>query len=127
MTNKPKQFRRPKNKRSKRFVPKERTDRQAMYNTPEWKTYRFRYLHHNPTCYTCGAPSKVLEHVIPHKGNTDLFWNITNIIPLCTKCHNYVTAKFDKLNRPVEEKMRWYDKKRKELNIDIKVKIVERK
>ncbi|WP_338009982.1 HNH endonuclease [Nitratireductor pacificus] len=36
----------------------------------------------------CGAPSRVVDHATPHKGNRKLFWSRSNWQPLCTFCHS---------------------------------------
>ena len=46
------------------------------------------FLRHNPICNICKiAPATVLDHVIAHKGNYDLFWDQTNWQGLCDDCH----------------------------------------
>lgn len=32
----------------------------------------------------------VVDHVIPHKGDLGLFWDLTNWQPLCKLCHDSV-------------------------------------
>jgi 5-methylcytosine-specific restriction enzyme A len=123
MSSKPKKFK-PKRAEGKKFVSKERTDRQAMYNT-KWIKYRLRFLHHNPQCYCCPNKSSVIDHIVPHKGRVDFFWDITNFIPMCETCHNIVTAKFDKHgSHLVVEKLQWIEKNRKFFSVRVKVKIV---
>ncbi|TPW30330.1 HNH endonuclease, partial [Martelella alba] len=36
----------------------------------------------------CGAPAVVVDHIRPHRGNDDLFWDRANWQPLCRHCHN---------------------------------------
>ena len=131
MSQKAKQFRKPRNKRAKRFVPKQseaRKHKQGMYNTPEWKTYRFRFLHHNPYCYLCMQPSRIVDHIKNHNGNEELFWNITNFMPMCKLCHDTVTGKFDRhVPQLLEEKLKYIENLRKEFNVTVKIKIVEKK
>lgn len=127
MSQKPKTYQKRTNSKAKKFVSKERKDRQSMYSK-EWINYRFRFLHHNPNCYCCVNKSSVVDHIVAHKGNLDLFWNITNFIPLCNICHNTITAKFDKYGTHlIEDKMKWIDKNRRDNNISVKVKITKRK
>lgn len=35
----------------------------------------------------------VVDHIIPHRGNMELFWRRENWQPLCEKHHNVKTAK----------------------------------
>ena len=48
------------------------------------------------TCTTCQrvehASRLHAHHVIPHKGDEELFWNENNIIALCEDCHRIHTA-----------------------------------
>jgi 5-methylcytosine-specific restriction endonuclease McrA len=123
---KAKLYSKPKNKKAKSFKNKERVERQSMYNTPEWKTYRFRFLHHNPKCYVCSAKSHVVDHIINVAVRPDLFENTTNHIPMCKQCHSFITQKFDKGKaQRLEEKMKYIDKMRKELGVEVKVKLIE--
>lgn len=34
------------------------------------------------------TPANVVDHVIPHRGNTALFWDRSNWQSLCEHCHN---------------------------------------
>lgn len=122
---KTKQYKPPKFK-GKTFTPPpsaERKSSQSLY-TKSWSNYRFRFLHHNPTCYTCGQKSTVLDHCVSHKGNRDLFWKVDNYIPLCKLCHDRITAHFDRHSTALtEEKMKWISARREESGIKSKVKI----
>jgi len=65
-----------------------------------WQRYRLSYLKANPLCVKCIEQTKaiaaeVVDHIIPHKGDHDLFWDKNNHQPLCTPCHNYKTATED--------------------------------
>jgi 5-methylcytosine-specific restriction enzyme A len=47
----------------------------------------------NSLCKMCQQfgytePSTVVDHVIPHKGDYELFWDQTNWQGLCMNCHN---------------------------------------
>jgi 5-methylcytosine-specific restriction enzyme A len=75
-------------------------------------------LQSNPLCVMCLAmtPSKVTEanvvdHIIPHKGDKELFWNESNWQALCKRHHDTdkaeiegrhaVRAKFDQTGRVI--------------------------
>lgn len=60
-------------------------------STPAWESYRLWFLRHNPLCVQCGAPSRVLDHIIDHKGDRDKFWDKSNHQALCVLCHNRKT------------------------------------
>ena len=116
---KPKQFGIPKSSGSSTFkIPR-------LYDTPEWKEYSARFLIHNPKCYSCGEKSGATDHFISHKNNKELFWKVDNMVPLCSKCHNTVTANFDKFFPPkTEEKLKWLNDNRVKYGISFKVKVV---
>lgn len=40
-------------------------------------------------------PARVVDHVIPHKGDKELFWNQDNWQSLCVPCHATKSAKED--------------------------------
>lgn len=126
-----KSYKAPSNKKARKFVSKTRTDRQALYNDKKWKTYRFRFLHHNPQCYACGVHKNNgaklhIDHILPHKGDKELFYNVTNFIPLCNTCHSIITNLFDRIGNTdtTREKIKWIDKKRKENGVTTSIKIV---
>lgn len=55
------------------------------------------------------------DHLRPHKGDKTWFEKTGNHIALCEKCHNTVTAKFDKNFREdtgIEEKVKWLSEER---------------
>jgi len=121
----PKLFSPPKNSKAKKFVNNKRRNTQEMYNTSEWSQYRFRFLYHNPQCYACGNPSKVVDHFRAAKGDKELFEKNDNHIPLCTEHHNFVTAKFDRNEDPdTVGKLKWLNEMRTTLKITTRVKVV---
>lgn len=69
------------------------------YNS-RWRKARETYLLSHPFCVRClelGRYEKatVVDHIIPHKGNSSLFWNRDNWQPLCKCCHDRKTATED--------------------------------
>ncbi len=68
-----------------------------------WRRARIAWLGDNPLCVTCLALGKttaawVVDHIIPHKGDTALFWDSdNNWQSLCETHHNQKTARE---NRP---------------------------
>lgn len=98
-----------------------------LYETPEWKIYRVRYLKENPLCYACGNKSEVVDHVTRHRGDKFLFEKTDNHIPLCKRCHNTVTAKFDRhagdSDRTIE-KIKWLNTLRARNCIAFKVRVL---
>lgn len=60
-----------------------------------WQKARRAWLARHPLCACCEAngyvqPAEVVDHVVPHKGDRDLFWDSDNWQPLCAWCHNAV-------------------------------------
>lgn len=51
------------------------------------------WLRANPICAMCGKPATVVDHIIPHRGDSKLFWDTDNWQPLCARCHNKKTAR----------------------------------
>jgi len=69
------------------------------YNS-KWRKARITYLSHHPLCAECErqdklTPADVVDHIIPHKGDSTLFWNTDNWQPLCKRHHDIKTAKED--------------------------------
>jgi len=55
--------------------------------SPEWEKEAKAFLRAHPKCVRCGAPSAVVDHVKPHRGDMKVFWSRSNWQPLCTACH----------------------------------------
>ncbi|HKM39927.1 MAG TPA: HNH endonuclease [bacterium] len=69
-----------------------------LYKTARWQKLRKRVLSVQPLCAECGrqgriAMATVADHIIPHKGNLELFWDEGNLQALCKSCHDRKTAK----------------------------------
>ncbi|WP_350342360.1 HNH endonuclease signature motif containing protein [Proteinivorax tanatarense] len=53
-----------------------------------------------PLCVIClkagrTTSAKVVDHIVPHKGDKSLFYDQQNLQPLCKSCHDRKTAKED--------------------------------
>jgi 5-methylcytosine-specific restriction protein A len=73
---------------------------QKMYNY-KWHKARTNYLIDHPLCILCQkegfiVSATVVDHIRPHKGNLNLFWDEKNWQPLCQTCHNKKTMKENK-------------------------------
>ncbi|MBF8679867.1 HNH endonuclease [Pseudomonas fulva] len=60
-----------------------------------WQKARERFLHDNPLCVYCDrlgrtTAARVVDHVVPHRGDKVLFWDPTNWQALCKSCHDSV-------------------------------------
>ena len=66
-----------------------------------WQKARKKFLETNPFCVKCfdeGILTKatVVDHIKPHRGDPDLFWNVSNWQPLCEHHHNVKTMTEDR-------------------------------
>ena len=63
-----------------------------------WQRARLAHLTQEPLCRAClttghTTAATVVDHIRPHRGDLDLFWNAANWQSLCARCHNTKTAK----------------------------------
>ncbi len=61
-----------------------------------WQKARATYLGRNQLCAACmkeGRPTlaTVVDHIVPHRGDVNLFWDTSNWQPLCKTCHDAKT------------------------------------
>ena len=61
-----------------------------------WQKASKRYLKANPLCGHCQekgllVTAEVVDHIVPHRGDRQLFWDEENWQPLCKKCHDRKT------------------------------------
>ena len=59
----------------------------------KWRTAREIFLKRHPLCIFHAkrgevVPANVVDHILPHKGDQKLFWDIGNWQPLCRGCHD---------------------------------------
>lgn len=63
-----------------------------------WRKARLIYLRYHPLCVAC-APRVVaaneVDHIVPHRGDQELFWDQDNWQALCKPCHSKKTANED--------------------------------
>lgn len=114
---------------AKIFNPNSHID--AMYKG-EWEDYSKRFLAYNPRCYCCGEHSQATDHIRPHKGDPEIFWKTDNLIPLCHRCHNTITAKFDRVyvknkEELLHDKLKWIKGCRFFNDLTFSIKVVPRK
>jgi 5-methylcytosine-specific restriction enzyme A len=69
------------------------------YNA-RWRAARKRFLADHPLCAECQRQRRVtaaviVDHIIPHKHDPDLFWDRSNWQALCKLCHDRKTATTD--------------------------------
>lgn len=66
--------------------------------TRRWSKARKIFLAAHPLCQECESlgvieAAFVVDHVVPHRGNEELFWDQRNWQALCETCHNAKTAR----------------------------------
>lgn len=62
-----------------------------------WQKARDDYLRKHPLCVKCQeegrlTPATVVDHIIPHRGDRTLFWDVRNWQSLCKSCHDKKTG-----------------------------------
>ena len=67
----------------------------SLYNTPRWKAQRKWFLKTNTDCVLCGETASLVDHIVPHKGDEKLFWDVHNWQPMCRTCHDSVKKKME--------------------------------
>jgi 5-methylcytosine-specific restriction protein A len=68
----------------------------ARWVHPEWGL-RAQVLAEHPWCVVCHQrgilePATEIDHITPHRGKAELFWNPANLQGLCTLCHHRKTG-----------------------------------
>lgn len=63
-----------------------------------WREASKAFLRENPLCAECARRGEttlaaVVDHVRPHRGDPELFWDRANWQPLCKSCHDRKTAR----------------------------------
>lgn len=64
-----------------------------LYRSARWRRERAIFLKEHPYCYLCGADAKIVDHIHPHHGNLELFWDSNNWQPMCISCHSAKTMR----------------------------------
>ena len=71
-----------------------------LYQTAQWRRLREAQLSAHPLCSFCLArgrttEAKVVDHVIPHRGDRDLFFDPKNLDSVCAPCHDSLKAQVE--------------------------------
>ena len=65
-----------------------------LYDSARWRRLSARVRSRQPVCESCKAaghtprPTRVTDHVIPHRGDLQLFYAESNLRAMCAECHN---------------------------------------
>ena len=83
--------------RSERFDKKRLSFRARGYSA-RWDKASRNFLHFNPLCVKCNergitTAAKEVDHILAHRGDTDLFWDAGNWQALCKSCHSKKTRR----------------------------------
>ena len=68
---------------------------------PVGSKYCDAHRRQHPLCVRCGRPAQVVDHIVPHRGREQLFWDESNWQALCKACHDRKTGEED--SRPTYE------------------------
>jgi 5-methylcytosine-specific restriction enzyme A len=71
-----------------------------LYRTKRWQRLRAKVLRDaDYLCVqdgkreSCGVVATEVDHITPHRGNPNLFWNRSNLQAMCRSCHSQKTAR----------------------------------
>ena len=68
-----------------------RTAHQRGYDH-RWRKESKAFLAVNPWCINlgegCTLIATLVDHIVPHRGDQRLFWDVRNWQPLCVHCHS---------------------------------------
>lgn len=97
MPIRPKRLARPKDD-VPQHMPRESANQRGY--TYRWQKARAGWLRAHPLCVHCEQEGKVragneVDHIIPHRGDMDLFWDNSNWQTLCKTHHSIKTATED--------------------------------
>lgn len=81
-----------------------------LYDTYFWETQSREFRRTNPFCKFCElrgetCQAEVVDHIIPHRGDKALFFDLSNWQSLCAHCHN--SAKKQVESRGYHDQMDW--------------------
>lgn len=67
----------------------------------KWNKTRLAHLAQSPLCVCCTAngvvkAARVVDHIVPHRGDKRLFWSPRNRQSLCNQCHNVIKARLER-------------------------------
>jgi 5-methylcytosine-specific restriction protein A len=69
-------------------------DTRRWYYTKAWSTLRAITLSAEPICVECKTrPSTVVDHKVPHRGDSTRFYDRANLQGMCVTCHGQKTRR----------------------------------
>ena len=82
-------------RQQKREIDERRPSSSLRGYDAKWQRARRFYLAEHPLCILCGRRATVVDHIRPHRGDDELFWNEFNWQSLCKACHDTKTNRED--------------------------------
>lgn len=81
---------------AKTFKVVKKRSKSGLYGVT-WQKMRLSHLMRQPLCVKCSqkglvVQGKDVDHIIPHRGEAKLFYDMTNLQTLCKECHAEKTA-----------------------------------
>ena len=75
-----------------------RAESDRLYSTQRWRKLSVAYKRRHPVCCECERnglvrATEIVDHIKPAKDSPELFWEWSNLRPLCHDCHNRIGAK----------------------------------
>ena len=72
-----------------------------LYDRRAWRRRSRQFLQRNPLCRMCEAIGRtelatVVDHIKPHRGNAELFWDQANWQGLCATDHSAAKQQIEK-------------------------------
>lgn len=72
--------------------------------TYRWQKARRLFLLEHPLCRFCQRegrlkPATIVDHITPHRGDEELFWDESNWQALCKPCHDAIKQRMEKSGR----------------------------
>ena len=69
-------------------------------HSTRWRKCRGLFLAVHPLCIDCEAAGRLMvatdvDHIIPHRGDYELFWDESNWAARCHACHSRKTCRED--------------------------------
>ena len=75
---------------SREFAP----EHHSLYNRKSWHILRANQLRQFPYCIICNTSRNLqVDHIVDHKGDPDLFYDMSNLQTLCDVHHSQKTGK----------------------------------
>ena len=80
----------------KRTKPRQRESATRRGYGYRWQQFARRWLRSNPLCAECHRrdrirPATCVDHIRPHRGDMQVFWQVGNHQSLCSECHTAKT------------------------------------